>query len=294
MKRKSKQISNSAFDESLDVNMRLFSHYKTQIMQIAISRFEYHNMPPYVNKHYLETALIQNGMAIFFKDEIINEFTALRVTPAGRVNEFNEPKFRRAYGANGFIISKKELTDENSVIIYNNNLHTAIELDINLYAEKLALLDQITMINANAQKTPLFITVENESQMLTLKNLFMKYDGNAEVIFADKSLKPDSIRVLKTDAPYIADKITQLKKEVWQEVLTFLGVPSTQIQKKERLITDEVNLSLGGVLANRFSPLGARQEALEQINNMFGLNISVNYRGEYAEQTNPTKDGDQQ
>ena len=138
------------------------------------------------------------------------------------------------------------------------------------------------------------ITVENEAQMLTLKNLFMKYDGNTEVIFADKSLKPDSIKVLKTDAPYIADKITQLKKEVWQEVLTFLGVPSTQIQKKERLITDEVNLSLGGVLANRFSPLGARQEALEQINNMFGLNISVNYRGEYAEQTNPTKDGDQQ
>ena len=136
------------------------------------------------------------------------------------------------------------------------------------------------MINVNAQKTPLMVLAD-EKQMLTLKNLYMKYDGNQPFIFGNKNdLNPNSIQAMATGAPYVSDKLYELKQNIWNEALTFLGVPNVQVTKKERMITDEVNRGLGGVFASRYSGLLSRQQACNQINAMFGLNLSVEYRNE--------------
>ena len=96
--------------------------------------------------------------------------------------------------------------------------------------------------------------------------------GNQPFIFGDRNdLNPNSIQALVTGAPYVADKLYELKQNIWNEVLTFLGVPNVQMNKKERLITDEVNRGLGGVFASRYSGLLSRRQACDQINEMFGL-----------------------
>ena len=148
------------------------------------------------------------------------------------------------------------------------------------FADRLGKIDEIIDININAQKTPILILAD-ESKRLTMKNLYMKYDGNQPFIFGDRNdLNPNSIQALVTGAPYVADKLYELKQNIWNEVLTFLGVPNVQMNKKERLITDEVNRGLGGVFASRYSGLLSRRQACVQINEMFGLNISVEYRNE--------------
>lgn len=86
---------------------------------------------------------------------------------------------------------------------------------------------------------------------------------------------------MKTDAPYICDKIYELKTKIWNEALTYLGISNVSVEKKERLITDEVDRSQGGVLASRYSRLVARQQACEQINKMFGLNVWCEYREDF-------------
>ena len=119
------------------------------------------------------------------------------------------------------------------------------------------------------------------AQRLTLVNLYKEYEGNAPVIFGDKNLDINGLKVLKTDAPYVADKVHQLKTEIWNEALTYLGVSNINVQKKERMITDEVTRNMGGTYASRYSRLNARQEAADKINKMFGLNIEVEYRDDY-------------
>ncbi len=111
----------------------------------------------------------------------------------------------------------------------------------------------------------------------------MKWDGNEPFIFGDKNLNPNSLKVLKTDAPYVADKLYQLKTEIWNEALTYLGISNVNYQKKERMITDEVMRAQGGVIASRYSRLESRRKACHEINKMFGLNIEVNYREDYRE-----------
>ena len=111
----------------------------------------------------------------------------------------------------------------------------------------------------------------------------MQYQGNMPFIFADKSLNTNGLTVLKTDAPYVCDKLYTLKTQIWNEALTYLGISNINIQKKERLITDEVTRNQGGTIASRYSRLNARRDACKQINAMFGLDIWCDYREDYQE-----------
>ena len=124
-----------------------------------------------------------------------------------------------------------------------------------------------------------------EEQRLTLINLYQQYDGNQPVILGDKALNVDSaVKCVKTDAPFVADKIYQLKTQLWNEALTYLGISNVSFQKKERLISDEVSRSQGGTIASRYSRLESRRQAAEKINKMFGLEIEVDYRADFREQ----------
>lgn len=265
--------------DSWDNNLRNYEIYLNQILEIAISRFKWVNLPETIDERFLEVTLCgKNGTALFFKDPDIG-FLALPCTMSGNWNVYNIPITRRAYATNGYQATRN---DEDSVIIYNNMLHMGMPTYSKLvqYAKDLCLLDSITMINVNAQKTPLMVLAD-EKQALALKNLLMKYDGNQPFIFGSKNdLNPSIIQALSTGAPFIADKIYELKQNIWNEILTFLGIPNVQMNKKERLITDEVNRGLGGVFASRYSALNARRQACDQINKMFGLDVSVEYRDE--------------
>ena len=196
----------------------------------------------------------------------------------GHLNLYQIPTVRTAYASNGYNAIRDE---SNSVIIFNNRLHTNSVLEIENFSKRLYNLDRIIDVNANAQKTPVLLSCNSETQRLTLKNLYMKFEGNEPVIYADNQITPDSIKVLRTDAPYVADKIYELKTEIWNEALTYLGIANTNFMKKERMVVDEVVRNMGGVIASRYSKLLARRQAAEQINRMFGLNIEVDFRSEY-------------
>lgn len=270
---------NRQFITTLNENIRTYRLYLDQILEIAIARYKWNGLPKTIDERFLELTLCgKNGSVLFFKDENIGHL-ALPCTLSGRFNVYKIPIERRAYAVNGYQATRD---DTNSVIIYSNQLHNGMSVYNRLvqYAKDLYLIDSIIMVNVNAQKTPLMLLAD-EKQMLTLKNLYMKYDGNQPFIFGDRNdLNPNSIQALVTGAPYVADKLYELKQNIWNEVLTFLGVPNVQMNKKERLITDEVNRGLGGVFASRYSGLLSRRQACDQINDMFGLNISVEYRNE--------------
>ena len=266
------------FWESADLNNASYIQYYDRLTELSISMFEWRNLPDTVDPRFLELTLFANGMAVFFKDEV-EDYLALQCAISGPLNVYRIPIRRRAYAVNGY---NRELDDKNSVIIYNNMLHKNSMLDVRMFARELYNLDRAISVNANAQKTPILLRCD-ENQRLTLENLYMDYDGNKPVIYGDKGLNPNSLSVLKTDAPYVADKLYTLKTQKWNEALTYLGISNVNITKRERLITDEVTRNQGGTIASRYSRLQSRRMACEQINKMFGLNVQCDYREDYQE-----------
>lgn len=264
------------FWESATLNNATFRQYYNRLTELSISMFEWKNLPDTVDPRYLELTLFTDGQAVFFKDEEIG-FLALQNAKGGKFNVYRIPVNRRAYAVNGY---QKDLTDKDSVIIFNNYLHSNSRLDVEMFSRRLWNLDRAIDVNANAQKTPVLIQCD-ETQRLTMLNLYKKYDGNEPFIFGDKNLNPNAIKTLKTDAPYVADKLYQLKTQIWNEALTYLGISNINITKKERLITDEVTRNQGGTIASRYSRLEARRDACREINKMFGLDIWCDYREDY-------------
>lgn len=266
------------FWESATKNNATYIQYYNRLTELSISMFEWKNLPDTIDERFLELALFSMGMAVFFKDEVLG-FLALRTTISGGFNVYRIPIRRRAFADNGY---QKELSIDDSVIIYNNMIHTNSMLDVRMFADKLADIDRSIVINARAQKTPVLVKCD-ENQRLTMINLYKEYDGNAPVIYGDKNLNANGLTVLKTDAPYVADKLYQLKTQYWNEALTYLGISNINSVKKERMITDEVTRNQGGVVASRYSRLESRRQACNKINKMFGLDIWCDYREDYRQ-----------
>lgn len=264
------------FNESLILNKHTYTQYLNWLTELAISMFKWKNLPETVDARYIEMQLFLSGAMVYFNDEVIGDL-CLNCLSQGRMDVYGYPIIRRAYSAyNNY---QRLLKPNNSVIIYNNYMRTNSVLDVQMYARRLYNIDRIIDVNVNAQKTPVLVRA-TEKQRMTMMQLYMQYDGNEPFIFGDKDLDLNSLAVLKTDAPYVADKLYALKTEIWNEALTHLGISNVNINKKERLITNEVSRTQGGTIASRYSRLDSRQEAAEKINNMFGHDIEVDYRDE--------------
>lgn len=276
------------FWESAYMNNQTYLQYYNRLTELAISMFEWQNLPSTVDQRFLELCLFGDGMCVFFQDEVLG-YLSLQCMIGGKLNVYRIPMERKAYATNGY---QRELDETNSVIIFNNYLHTNSTLDVEMFSKRLYNLDRAIDVNANAQKTPVLIQCD-ESQRLTMKNLYKQYEGNEPFIFGSKGLDPNGLKVLQTGAPYVADKLYELKTQIWNEALTYLGISNINVNKKERMITDEVVRNQGGTVASRYSRLESRRQACKKINEMFGLNIWVDYREDFQdidEQENENED----
>lgn len=271
MKLKEKQ-----FWEQATMNNANFMQYYNRLTELAISMFEWKNLPDTIDVRFLELTLFSDGAAVFFRDEALGEL-ALQVAMGGGLNVYRVPVNRRAYAANGY---NRNLNDKDSVIIWNNYLHKNSMLDVRMFSKRLWNLDRAIDVNANAQKTPIVICCD-EQERLTMLNLYKQYEGNEPFIFGSRNLNTAGVKALQTGAPYVASQLYELKTQIWNEALTYLGISNTSFQKKERLISDEVLRSHGGTIASRYSRLESRREACRAINKMFGLNIWCDYREDY-------------
>ena len=277
------RVKNAEFWQSQKYNSAEFLQYYNRLMALSMSMFEWKNMPKTIDTRFLELCLFGDGFCLFFKDEVMG-FLALRCAIGGQLSVYNIPKYRRAYAPNGY---QNDLTDENSVIIYNNELHTNSALDVEIFSKRLYEFDRTIEVNVKAQKTPILLLCD-ETQRLTLKNLYMKYEGNEPVIYGDnKNINSDSIQAINTLAPFHGQELYDLKTRYYNEALTYLGISNISFQKKERMVSDEVIRNMGGTIANRYSRLNARKQACKMINEMFAdeleKEVDCVYREDYRE-----------
>lgn len=275
-----KKKKDRMFWESAKLNNATYQQYYNRLTELSTVMFEWKNLPETIDPRFLELTLFAKGMCVFFKDDELG-YLALPVAINGTWNVYNIPKGRRAYATNGY---QNNLDENNSVIIFNNYTHTNSMLDVEMFSRRLYNMDRAIDININAQKTPVLIQC-TEQQRLTMVNLYQKYEGNEPFIFGDSNLDLTGFKVLKTDAPFVADKIRQEKTQTWNEALTYLGISNTNVTKKERLISDEVIRSQGGTIASRYSRLEMRRQACREIAKIFPelSDVWCDYRDDFRE-----------
>lgn len=286
--------NNYDFIDNVLVNDATYIDYLERLKKVALSMFEWVNLPDTMNARWLERTLYYKGQAALLKDETYG-FINTGAASGGNINiyglptsincySFNYQKRKMLYtGKNEY--DKIKDTDE-CILVLNNWERIPTCNTLELFALRLYEAESTAFTNIKAQKTPVLVLCE-EKKRLSLENMYRKYEGNAPFIFGDPALVNDGskLTVLKTDAPFIADKIMDYKKEIWNEALQFLGINTIQTEKRERLITEEANSNNELINLNLQSYLAPRLEACKQFNEKFGLTgtdkeISVRVRSD--------------
>lgn len=263
-----------------------FTDYYYRLMLLSRSVFKWNNLPYGIDEKWIEKFLYTEGFCIFFKDPE-KGFMVAKANREGDLNYYDEPTRLRPYGTNYFGESLENNVD--CVIIRNNDVMFPTYPTIELYAYRLADITRTIDININAQRTPVTILC-SERQKNTMKNVYKQYAGNEPVIYADKDLNLENIKTIDTQAPVVFDKLQLQKHAIWNECMTFLGISNANQDKKERLVTDEVNANNEQIEMSAQVMLKARQQACDLINEMFGLNISVELRNVVEQVENDSED----
>lgn len=277
------------FLDSALMNTQTYFDYVERFKKICLSMFEWSNLPESMNARYLEECLYYKGQAALLKDEVYG-FINTQCASNGYLNIYGLPTSLNCYSYQYNSIRKlysglENKENEECVLVMNNWSRIPTASTIELFCQRLAEAEQTAMINIKAQKTPVLIVVD-ENQRLMMENLYAQYDGNRPFIFGDKNqLGADTpIKSINTGANFIADKIMEYKKQIWNEALEFLGINTLQTEKKERLITDEASSNNELINLNLQSMLIPRQQAADEFNKLFNLTgdkaISVRVRSD--------------
>lgn len=259
--------------QNLEWNDLFWYYYKTFI-GIAQIVFEYENVPDTINLEYMEKRLLYDGYCFFFNDP---ELGFLSLGGSYReLDVYGWPAKFEARGQNGNYFNN-ELDNKNCVIMFDNVEREPVLINLALIANRLA--DMVIAIQANVkkQKTPYLITADQDT-LLSINNILRDINANLPEVIAKKGFSKEDISVWNLSAPLIVKDIREEFNACFNEGLTYIGIPNVQMQKRERMISDEVNRSLGGVEANSYRRYQARLNAVKKINKMFDLDITVKNR----------------
>lgn len=257
-------------------NNMTFSYYYYKLMLIARSLFVWDGLPNNMEDRWIEKYLFTTGKCIFYKDPVLGEMVA-GFGQMSSINCYGDPTKVYPVAENYTYNGDQLINGDNCYVIRNNDLMLPMFPTIRMYAFKLTNLDRAIDINIEAQKSPILVRC-TDKQRLSLKNAINQRRDNEPVIYADNSFDKDMITTLDLNPPKVFPELQIQKHMVLNEVFTDLGINNANMDKRERMVSNEVEANNEQVQASEDVMLKTRQEACKQINRIFGTNISVRRR----------------
>ena len=284
----------TALEDAVLLNNATYFDYLDRVKKIALSIFEWTNLPESMDSRYLERCLYYTGAAALLHDPVYG-YINTKATCSNNLNIYGLPTeitcfsysyrdVRRVYNgltSVGNVNTQDKGNDINSeaILVLNTWDMLPTANSIELFCMRLADAQRIIDLNIKAQATP-YVVMTDENERLSMLNAFQQVDKNAAVIFGKKgTFDPNSVKVLSTNAPYIADKVQGYKRDIWNEMLSYLGVDNIE-EKAERLVASEVGGNNELVNLNLMSFYATRKLAAEQFNEKYGTNIEVKLRSD--------------
>ena len=268
--------------EAMIRNNKTYLDYYDRLKLLSTSLFKYDELDEIFGfgaSRFLENALFEKGRAVFVKDDT-KGYMVCNVNPESTLNIYNLPTKVRAWN----IGYSKTFDLDDVVYIMNNDAQKPTSSTIELFAYRLYDVQRTMEVNLEAQKTPIAIETDDKG-VLTAQNAYMQQSGNMPVIFVNKDMDlGKKFNVMKTDAPYLLDKLTLYKHEIWNECMTFLGINNANTDKKQVVLTPEIesNNDLINFYLNCFYE--PRKRAIDSLNEKFGLDIKIDINRSSAEE----------
>ena len=278
------------------------NHFMKKFEIIALNLFEWKNLPPTIEERYIEKALFDKGLVCLVDDSnfgqivvgcnysqnmnIWGEPTEVITTGYNYVKTFNiENTINTTYtrSINDEINSDENNILETAIVCQNNDLAISTREILEYYINKLVEVELSTFTNVYLQKFPFLINTTKDNEM-TMRTLISKVDKGEPYIMYNKKIADltTSVDVFNLNVPFVADKLLQYRFETEREIYTLFGF-NNNFEKKERLLTDEINVNNDFINCNIDSMYKKRNQFAELMNAKYGWNVQVKKRYELEE-----------
>ena len=261
-----------------------FFSYYIELLNKAINVFEWKNVPDNIDTDTLETILFRCGDVAFFKYN--DTFYISHGNQSGEMTyNFTPEKY---LVSNPYIEKGKNFNlspDIDSVIIYNTpaDKYISLKSSFNEIIKRTAgiLSDNLSSLNCLQINTRVqtIVTADNsnvaKSAEMKLKDL---YEGKPySVITSNLASNINIDDKSNANSKNIADLI-DLNNYEYAQFLHALGIESNENNKKSRMVVDELKDNNYECLHNLHILLDSRKKAVEKINRLFNLDISVDIK----------------
>lgn len=250
--------------------------WRMRLSDLACNMFPYYNMPEEINMNAVSKMVMLGGYGIFFKDKDLEKYFCLTGALTG-VDPYGYPTYAKPISKNvsdGIIFPEMRIGEE-CIVIYANKVRSSAMPYVEEYADKLAELDLAIKMNTRAMKHPLMLKT-TEQKKESIATLMAQYEDDYYVVFPDQSLL-DNTSLQVMDFKVSASEILNLQKEketVINEFFNVFGI-SGSVEKRERMISGEMNAMMEQIAVGREMWMAPQRDAIERINKMFGLNVSI-------------------
>lgn len=293
-----KRKARNNLEDAVLMNNATYFDYLERFKRIALSMFEWVGLPDSMDARYLERCLYYTGQAAMLYLEPYGYINTKSAT-SGKLNLYGLPTRIRcfSYGeinttrrvfngvseavakVNGYEDDTDDERQTEAILVLNNWEGVATANTVELFAMRMTIAERAIDVNIRAQKTP-FVLVTNQNKRLSMMNALDQVDKNAMALVVEQNqLDAESFKTLQTSAPYVADKLTDYKRGIWNEFLTYLGVDNIS-EKRERMISAETMSNNECVNLNMMASLKTREKAAKEFNQKYGKNIEVKLRSD--------------
>ena len=254
-----------AYWQTAVYNQQLFFALRDQVLQLAMSRFRWINLPEHCDERFMEYTLATQGLVtISYPKKRPGVFYSTQCSYKSPLNVYDNPTRWQSIGNNGWHFDAGART---GVLVWDNKTRYPLMNKVNIYVHELVDILCTKKTNRVSAKTPYILTGPKERE-LDMINLFKQVAGNEPAVIATDSLDLIDVKVLKTGAEYIPEKFNSDYMNVWNMIYTTLGISNLPF-KTERQIEDEVKSITEPSMLYRLNSLDCRRAACEELNKRF-------------------------
>lgn len=277
------------------VNSLTVQDWRSYLLGLAITRFEWVNCPEELDPRFIELCLTTYGWGCFF-EPMAGYLAFCPATQDNNLDMYYNPRKVRLVPANGEGLNDASsweryckrsvcqdevgnlvIHEQDAVACFDNMLREPLVYKIELAAMRLSRIYRAADVNVNAQLTP-WVGVAKETAKLDLERYMNQVLGMESVVLTDEAFASNvTAQTIPTTAPFVADDLLNLGDRHINRILTQLGIDNAFSQKKEREVAGEMNANNEQIYVAREQALRCRQAAARKCNELFGTDLQVRF-----------------
>lgn len=270
-------------------NSYMAAYYRRYLLQRAMSVYKW-TLPEEWNKDYFKYVLYCWGYIAVVNTRqfgVICQQAGLR-----GYNVFYAPTHAVISNPHFNGILEPQIDKQCTVIKLQPDYGGILDM-VSYYADQLALYAESAAMNVQNSKLAYIVGARTKTMAEAIKKAFdLVQQGEALAVY-DKNADPNGSPLFDTFAQnlsqnFIAPDILEAMRRVENEFCTRIGINNTNTDKKERMNVDEVNANNEEVQSLPALWLETLQDGCKKTRDMFGIDISVDWRYKPDEQRSNT------